>query len=199
MAKAKNSSNKISQAPPPPTDTPLRRGSYVPPATPVRPSWEALSQVEVGFLESGFLQAVYRCNEAIRKGWSPKAEQWWSEVWRPELGKAFTKCKQTGMPADRLGEFRRLIKELDKKWKLTCELRDGISLVGPVAIEPAEAGQREGRQITRVKGVLQELYPSGADGISTTTIKAAVQVEFEKRDWQAAGYDTVARALGRRK
>jgi hypothetical protein len=129
MAKAKNSSNKISQAPPPPADTPRRR--YVPPANiePAHPSAETVQEAEFSLPE-----AERHCREAIGKGWNIKTvdqARWtgeterWSKVWWPELEAALAKCKEAGMHADELKERRTL---LETDWGIVCKYRDGLAM-----------------------------------------------------------------------
>jgi hypothetical protein len=121
----------ISEAPPPPT--PLPRGSYVAPlkADADRPSAETRSEAEFGLQE-----AERHCYEAISKVRNVKrvdeklaayVTNRWSEVLRPELDRAFAKCRDVGTPAEMLADFEARIKKLDVEWKLVCQLRQNVS------------------------------------------------------------------------
>jgi hypothetical protein len=146
MAKDKNSFSKISQAPPPPTETPLRRGSYVPTAKsePARPSAETMKQAEFNFQE-----AVRHCNDVISKGrnagavdqtrWTYETKRF-SEIWWPQLEEAFAECERAGMHVDKIRNARTRIK---KDYELVCDYRKSLAS-GPMAetasVDPFKTG-----------------------------------------------------------
>jgi hypothetical protein len=68
-----------------------------------------------------------------------------------------------------------------------------------VGIKKREQG---GRQVTRVKEVLLELFPPEGRAPEQMTLKAiwkAVCDKFRERKWKLASRDSVARAIGRRR
>jgi hypothetical protein len=125
----------VSQAPPPIEH--LNGRPYVAPRTNAesdRPSPETPRKIFNASIE--FDQAAQQCREVIRKGQNVKGvdqRRWeyetkrWSEVLRPELEHAFTKCRDVGTPADKLADLDKRIKKLDCEWSLVCQFRQNIS------------------------------------------------------------------------
>jgi hypothetical protein len=64
----------------------------------------------------------------------------------------------------------------------------------------AKPRKHDGRLVTAAKADLKKLYPRRVpDDISTTQVQNELNVPFEKQGRKGYSYDTVRRALGRRK
>ncbi len=200
----------ISQAPPP-IEHIHGRSYVVPPnAESDRPSAETRRKISEA--EFGIQEADRHCYEAIRKGrnvkgvdqkrWAFEAKRW-SEVLRPELKHAFTKCRDVGMPPDKLADLDRRITKLDCEWSLVSQYRDGVSSTDVAAAITRHSGMRSPK-FTAARQALQAIYPNGvsapADLLNDRLCTKVIEwLKANKPDVLPISNDTVLRAADRRR
>jgi hypothetical protein len=208
MSKAPPKRRMITQAPPP--SEPLPRGSYVAPtnAKADRPSTETLQKVEL------FQEAVRHCYDAIIKVRSVNSvdeklsayvAKRWSEVLRPELARAIARCRDAGIPADKLAEFGARAEKLDCEWRLVCQYRDGISPKHLPSVTASEsraintAHEKPTAPGAKTRGILEainQLWPGGIpNGLSAKDRNKEIITQLAKN--KSSVPQNIARAVQR--
>jgi hypothetical protein len=104
-----------------------------PKGKPDQPSPEA--EKKIFEARNEFDQLAYDCHRALDNGRSVKRvdqKRWayerrrWTEILRPAVDTAVTKCRDCGIPAVDLAEMLRRVETLDRDWKLVCDYRENV-------------------------------------------------------------------------